>query len=379
VHRRPGRAFRQGDVGAVEGVLGEARGIAQYIAKLADTEFHIITKRSITDLCQLAGKKVDFYVKESGTALVGQDLFAILGIPVEPSFSFADEELRQRTSPARDKPRLTRRGLTRRDRAAEPKESQPLSLRPWLFRMGPPRFLRQGPEASDEQRSCRVRGFPTGFHRARRASAAPRLPEAPLHEDERAGPPGMLILANEPVTVAIPPVTGASDTAIALNLKPPVEGLRFVLFKDIPADVKFSVGFRMRNAWIASIEELNKLQILAPPGFAGPLIFDALFHRDSQTSPIAHGLVVVDVRLASAIATSPTAGTFTGQERPTPKPAPPPRPSVSAEGKRRSLRARPGSWRRATSERGVSSIRIWRRAAAPMARAFWPRPTIRAT
>jgi TRAP-type uncharacterized transport system substrate-binding protein len=67
-----------------------------YITKLANTEFHIIAKRDITDLRQLAGKKVDFYVKESGTALVGQDLFKLLDIAVEPVFSFADEELRQR-------------------------------------------------------------------------------------------------------------------------------------------------------------------------------------------------------------------------------------------------------------------------------------------
>lgn len=67
----------------------------QYITKLANTEFHIIAKRDITDLRDLRGKKVDFYVKESGTALVGQDLFATLGIPVEAVFSFGDEALQQ--------------------------------------------------------------------------------------------------------------------------------------------------------------------------------------------------------------------------------------------------------------------------------------------
>lgn len=75
---------------------GNIRQRIQYVAKLANTEFHIIAKKDITDLRQLAGKKVDFYVKESGTALVGQDLFKLLGIAVEPVFSFADEELRQR-------------------------------------------------------------------------------------------------------------------------------------------------------------------------------------------------------------------------------------------------------------------------------------------
>ena len=75
---------------------GNIRQRVQYITKLANTEFHIIAGKDITDIRQLAGKKVDFYVKESGTALVGQDLFKLLGIAVEPVFSFADEELRQR-------------------------------------------------------------------------------------------------------------------------------------------------------------------------------------------------------------------------------------------------------------------------------------------
>jgi uncharacterized protein len=67
----------------------------QYITKLANTEFHIIAKRDINDLRDLRGKKVDFYVKESGTALVGQDLFATLNIPVEAVFSFGDEAVQQ--------------------------------------------------------------------------------------------------------------------------------------------------------------------------------------------------------------------------------------------------------------------------------------------
>ncbi len=67
-----------------------------YVTKIANTEFHIVAKKDITDIRQLAGKKVDFFQKESGTAVVGQDLFKLLGIPVEPVFSFADEELRPR-------------------------------------------------------------------------------------------------------------------------------------------------------------------------------------------------------------------------------------------------------------------------------------------
>lgn len=62
-----------------------------YITKVANTEYHIVTKRNIKSISELEGKKVNFFVKESGTAYVGLDMFRILGIKIEPVFLFGDE------------------------------------------------------------------------------------------------------------------------------------------------------------------------------------------------------------------------------------------------------------------------------------------------
>jgi hypothetical protein len=107
---------------------------------------------------------------------------------------------------------------------------------------------------------------------------------------------------NGPVPATIAPVEGVSDTAIALNLKAPMDGLRFILFRDIPPDVKFSHGFRVKNSWITSINDVEKVQIIPSPGFVGSLAFAVLFQRDSVAGTAAQGLLIIDVRPAGAVA-----------------------------------------------------------------------------
>jgi hypothetical protein len=108
-------------------------------------------------------------------------------------------------------------------------------------------------------------------------------------------PRGIRIAESGPVPTTIAPVTGLSDTAIALNLKAPMDGLRFILFRDIPPDVKFSHGFRVKNSWITSIRDLEKLLIVPPPGFVGTLAFAVLFQRDNMAGTAAQGLLIVNV------------------------------------------------------------------------------------
>lgn len=54
-----------------------------YIAKLFDDELHVIGPNNITDARQLAGKKVTFDVKGSGTDYSGKAMFRNLGISVQ--------------------------------------------------------------------------------------------------------------------------------------------------------------------------------------------------------------------------------------------------------------------------------------------------------
>jgi TRAP transporter TAXI family solute receptor len=54
-----------------------------YVAKLFNDELHVIAPREVEDVRQLAGKKVTFDVKGSGTDFTGRAMFKGLGIEVE--------------------------------------------------------------------------------------------------------------------------------------------------------------------------------------------------------------------------------------------------------------------------------------------------------
>jgi TRAP transporter TAXI family solute receptor len=56
----------------------------QYITKLYNEEFHLVSSSSVTSVKDLAGKKVNFGVKGSGTAMTASTVFTALGIKVVP-------------------------------------------------------------------------------------------------------------------------------------------------------------------------------------------------------------------------------------------------------------------------------------------------------
>jgi len=146
-------------------------------------------------------------------------------------------------------------------------------------------------------------------------SAREALSEASSNDREDLREPRRIRIAESgPVPATIAPVTGLSDTAIALNMKAPMDGLRLVLFRDIPPDVRFSHGFRLKNSWITSIRDLDKLQIIPAPGFVGSLAFAVLFQRENLAGAAAQGLLIVDVNPADAVAEAKTSET---PERPT--------------------------------------------------------------
>jgi uncharacterized protein len=54
-----------------------------YVARLFNDELHVIAAREVTDIRQLAGKKVSFDVKGSGTDYTGRSMFKGLGLEIE--------------------------------------------------------------------------------------------------------------------------------------------------------------------------------------------------------------------------------------------------------------------------------------------------------
>lgn len=58
----------------------------QYITKLYNEEFHLLANPEIKNPSDLAGRKVNFDVKGSGTSITASILFDTLKIPVEPTY-----------------------------------------------------------------------------------------------------------------------------------------------------------------------------------------------------------------------------------------------------------------------------------------------------
>lgn len=58
----------------------------KYIAKLYDEEVHVLARREIRSVEDLRGKKVNFDVRGSGTAMTGSVLFGKLGVAVDAVF-----------------------------------------------------------------------------------------------------------------------------------------------------------------------------------------------------------------------------------------------------------------------------------------------------
>jgi TRAP transporter TAXI family solute receptor len=79
------------------GKYGDIKTKVQYIARLVDDEMHVIAPREITDIRQLAGKRVNFDVLGSGTHFSSELIFERLGIEVQTTAyeqSVAYEKLR---------------------------------------------------------------------------------------------------------------------------------------------------------------------------------------------------------------------------------------------------------------------------------------------
>jgi uncharacterized protein len=80
-----------------DGRFGDVQTKVQYITRLVDDEMHVIAPKEITDIRQLAGKRVNLDVVGSGTHFSSELIFERLGIKVEPTAyeqSVAYEKLR---------------------------------------------------------------------------------------------------------------------------------------------------------------------------------------------------------------------------------------------------------------------------------------------
>jgi uncharacterized protein len=74
-----------------DGTAPNAQQQLAYITRLYNEEVHILTRRDITDISQLAGKRVNFDLAASGTAFTANVIFERLGI--KPQIVYTDQNL----------------------------------------------------------------------------------------------------------------------------------------------------------------------------------------------------------------------------------------------------------------------------------------------
>jgi len=97
--------------------------------------------------------------------------------------------------------------------------------------------------------------------------------------DDISGPPGQPI----PVRISLPPEND--------------DLFRVVMFQGVPADVKFSGGFALGDAWAVSPEDLDGLALLTPDGFTGAFPLDVIYvHGKGQ----ARERLRISVRIGDA-------------------------------------------------------------------------------
>jgi TRAP-type uncharacterized transport system substrate-binding protein len=70
----------------------------RYITKLYNAEFHVLARTDITSLADLEGKAVNFSLKDSETAVTGENVFSLLKIGVEKTYLDDDHAIQKLSS-----------------------------------------------------------------------------------------------------------------------------------------------------------------------------------------------------------------------------------------------------------------------------------------
>jgi hypothetical protein len=105
---------------------------------------------------------------------------------------------------------------------------------------------------------------------------------------------GIRIATNISADIPVVRIIATSETAVALRLKAPVEGVRFLRLREVPASVKLTHGFRLHRSWVVSAFDLDQLAIIVPADFAAPLTMPVLYYRGSQEGPVAETLLLIE-------------------------------------------------------------------------------------
>jgi hypothetical protein len=132
-------------------------------------------------------------------------------------------------------------------------------------------------------------------------SPSAALERAGADEPTRSSPTDVRIAQTGSVELPAARVSGVSGAPIALSLKSPITGVRFIKIGDFPEQLQLSRGFRLRGSWITSVHDLENLELITPPGLVKTIRLDVLYFRNNQTPAVAERALTVDLDPADPI------------------------------------------------------------------------------
>ena len=153
----------------------------------------------------------------------------------------------------------------------------------------------------------------------------------------QSSPKGIRLAQSGSVELPAARVSGASGIPIALSLKSPISGVRFIKIGDFPEQLQLSRGFRLRGSWITAVHDLETLELISPPGLVKTIRLDVLYFRNNQTPAVAERALTVELESTeAAVYTAPRADV---RAVPSAAPNPPPTSQRPAPAGRRTLSA----------------------------------------
>jgi hypothetical protein len=119
------------------------------------------------------------------------------------------------------------------------------------------------------------------------------------------GPKGLRLSANSAVTPPAVKISSAAGRPVQIGLAPPVNGVRFVRIRGIPSNMKLSQGFRTSDAWVAPSIDLERLEVVPPPGFEGVVALEIFYYRDLQKGIAAQSTLAIEFKPRAQAPTTP--------------------------------------------------------------------------
>lgn len=125
--------------------------------------------------------------------------------------------------------------------------------------------------------------------------AALTSPGAAFERASLDDPDGVQVAQATSVDLPALRLSEVSGTPISLNLATPTSGVRFIKISAFPEILELSRGFRLGDAWVASISDLDDLELITPPGLVKTIRLEVLYFQSNKAPPAAQRSLIVEL------------------------------------------------------------------------------------